>query len=200
MTIEALFIRTRKSIGDIELDGIITETHVNTVELSRNPIELGADITDHAIIEPRILNILAIVSDSPLDEVEVGPIVNPTDRHFGTSTARNITRSVAAYNAIIEIMNRRDPIAVQTRLKLYENMLITNVSCTQDKDSSNIVSMDISLSEALIVSTQIVTLIPRAGIPSQLASPAVEEGRKEITTPPPQQEKSVAKAIGSWVL
>ena len=58
MAFENLFIRTKKSIGGIELDAVLTETHNNQVRLTKNPVELGADITDHAVIEPKRLNIV----------------------------------------------------------------------------------------------------------------------------------------------
>ena len=53
MAFENLFIRTRKSLGGIQLDAVLSESHNNVVRTTKNPVELGADITDHSIIEPK---------------------------------------------------------------------------------------------------------------------------------------------------
>ena len=116
MAFENLFIRTKKSIGGIELDAVLSETHVNQVRLTKNPIELGADITDHSIVEAKRINIVAQVSDNPLGSAAFGQIIDLVTGLFGTSTTQNITRSNAAYAAIVQLMETREPIEIQTKL------------------------------------------------------------------------------------
>ena len=84
MAFEQLFIRTQKSLAGVELDAVISETHNNNISLTKNPIELGADITDHAIIEPKKINIVAQVSDTPLGTAALGEIVDSVTGFFGT--------------------------------------------------------------------------------------------------------------------
>ncbi len=202
MAFENLFIRTKKSIGGIELDAVLSETHTNAVRLSKNPIELGAEITDHAIVEPKRLNIIATVSDTPLGSAAFGQIVDLVTGLFGTSTSRNLTRSNAAYNAVLQLMESREPIEVQTKLKLYENMIITGLRTTQDKNSSRIVEMAISLEEALIVQTETVKLEPEQlleGSPREQASSADNRGRQEPVDPNETTSKSALKSIVDWV-
>lgn len=202
MAFENLFIRTKKSIGGIELDAVISETHSNQVRLTKNPVELGADITDHAIIEPKKINIVAQVSDTPLGTAAFGQIVDLVTGLFGTSTTNNITRSNAAYNAMVQLMEEREPIEVQTKLKLYQDMVITSLSVTQDKNTSRIVLMNISLEEVLITESQIVKLDPeqlQEGSAREQATSAEKKGRQEPVTPSETTNKSVLKSITSWV-
>jgi hypothetical protein len=202
MAFENLFIRTKKSIGGIELDAILSETHNNQVRLTKNPVELGADITDHAVIEPKRLSITAQVSDTPLGTAAFGQIVDLVTGLFGTSTTKNITRSNAAYNAMVQLMEEREPIEVQTKLKLYQDMVITSLSVTQDKNTSRIVLMNISLEEVLITESQIVKLTPeqlQEGSAREQATSAEKKGRQEPVTPSETTNKSVLKSITSWI-
>jgi hypothetical protein len=202
MAFENLFIRTKKSIGGIELDAVISETHTNQIRLTKNPVELGADITDHAVIEPKKINIIAQVSDTPLGTAAFGQIVDLVTGLFGTSTTQNITRSNAAYNAMVQLMEEREPIEVQTKLKLYQDMVITSLSVTQDKNTSRIVLMNISLEEVLITESQIVKLTPeqlQEGSAREQATSAEKKGRQEPVTPSETTNKSVLKSITSWV-
>lgn len=202
MAFENLFIRTQKSLGGITLDAVITEAHTSTVRLTNNPVEFGADITDHAVIEPKVVNINAVVSDTPLGVAAFGQIVDLVTGLFGTATDGNITRSNAAYNALIQLQELREPIEVQTKLKLYTNMMITNIDTNQDKDSSRIVDMFITLKEVLIVESEIVQLSPEqlaAGSPTEQGSSAEKRGRQEQVTPTDATNKSVLKTVIDWV-
>jgi len=202
MSFENLFIRTKKSIGNIQLDAVISESHNNQVRLTKNPVELGADITDHAIIEPKKLNIVAQVSDTTLGIAALGQIVDLVTGLFGTATSDNITRSNAAYNAMVQLMEQREPIDVQTKLKLYENMILTSLSTTQDKDSSRIVLMTINLEEVLITESQIVKLDADqllGGSTSEQGTSSENKGRQEKVTPNETTTTSVLKSIIDWV-
>lgn len=202
MAFENLFIRTKKSIGGVQLDAVLSETHNNSVRTTDNPVELGADITDHSITEPIQLKIVAEVSDTPLGGAAFSQIVDLVTGLFGSSTSSNVTRSNAAYNALIQIQNAREPIDVQTRLKLYKNMLITNINVIQDKDTSRIVRMNIELKEVIITSSVVVQLSAEqlaAGSPKEQAQSAVKRGRQEAKPVSEATNKSVLKSVIDWV-
>jgi len=201
MSFENLFIRTEKSIGDIQLDAVISESHTNEVSLTSNPVEFGAEITDNAVTQPKQVNIVAEVSDTPLGLAAFGQIVDLVTGLFGTSTSDNITRSNAAYNAIIQLQEEREPIEIQTKLKLYTDMVITKVTTQQDKNTSRIARMSIDLQQVIITESEVVPLTEeqlRAGSAKEQASPAEKSGRKEATEPSATTKKSVLKTIVDW--
>ena len=201
MAFENLFIRTKKSIGGIELDAVISESHTSEVRVTRNPIELGADITDHSVVEPKRIQIIAQVSDTPLGVAAIGQIIDNITGLFGSSTSENVTRSNAAYNAMIQLQESREPVDIQTKLKLYRNMIITNVSVTQDKDTSRIVLMNISAEEVRIVQTKIVKLNSSqlSGSAVTQATSAEAKGKVEAVSPDPTTNTSVLKSISGWL-
>jgi len=198
MAFENLFIRTQKAIGGIQLDAVISESHTNEVSLTSNPVELGAEITDHAVVQPKRLNIVAQVSDTPMGLAAFGQIVDLVTGLFGTSTTDNITRSNAAYNAIVQLQEAREPIELQTKLKRYPDMIITNVSVQQDKNTSRIVRMSIDVQQVIITQSEIVQLTEeqlQAGSATEQGSPPEKSGRKEAVEPPAATNKSVAKIL-----
>lgn len=52
-----------RAIDNITLDAVVSEGHTSTLRISDNPIESGADIADHATLEPRSLAITGVVVD-----------------------------------------------------------------------------------------------------------------------------------------
>ena len=182
MAFENLFIRVQRSLGGIQLDSVIEEAHENTIELTQNPIETGVDITDHAIVLPKKVNLRAVVTDSPLGVAAFAAIVDSVTGLFGTSTESNVTRSQQAYLSLVALQEAREPLALVTRLLIYDNMLITSISVTQDKDTSRAVFLNISLEQVIIVESQLAEIDPgdlEEGSTRQQASPTVDGGRKE---------------------
>lgn len=202
MALENLFIRKEKSLGGVKLDAIITESHDNAFRKTSNPVELGADITDHVIIENKKLTIAGVVSDNPIGLAALGQIVDNVTGLFGTSNEANITRSNAAYNALVQLAETREPLEVQTKLRLYENMIITGISCSQDKNTSRIAQMVISMEEIIITESEIVQLTAdqlAEGSPAEQASPPDNKGKQAPVTPSAPVNKSVLKSVVDWV-
>ncbi len=202
MSFDNLFVRSRKSIGGIQLDAVLSESHTNTVKVTNNPIEIGADIADNAIIEPKVVTVVAQVSDTPLGAAALGDIVDLVTGLFGTSTTDNITRSGAAYNALVQLQEQREPIELQTKLKLYTDMIITSIRVIQDANTSRIVALNIEFKELIIVESVIVQLESTqlsSGSATEQGSSADEKGRQETTTPNSTTSSSVLKSVLDWV-
>lgn len=202
MAFENLFIRTQKSLQGIRLDAVISEGHQSVISKTDNPVELGADITDHAKIEPKKLRIVAMVTDTPLGFAAVGEIVDDVTNLFGTSTKENATRSTAAYNALIALQELREPIKVQTKLKAYPNLLITSISTEQNVNKSRMVELYIDLEEINITASEVFELTAdqfQDGEIQEQGSPIQKKGRVEAATPDDKTQKSVLKQTGEFL-
>lgn len=202
MAFENLFIRTQKSLAGIRLDAVISEGHLSIVSKTNNPVELGADITDHAKIEPKKLRIVAMVTDTPSGFAAVGEIVDDVTNLFGSSTKENATRSTAAYNALISIQELREPIKVQTKLKAYSNLLITNIRAEQNVKKSRMVELYIDLEEINITTAEVFEVTAdqfKDGETREQGSPTQKKGRMSAVTPDDKTKKSVAKQIGAFL-
>lgn len=201
MAFENLFIRTKKSIAGIELDAVLTEVHSNTVRLTKNPVELGADITDHAIIEPKRITLGVQVSDTPLGAAAFGKILDDVTGLFGTSTSGNVTRSNTAYNAMVQLMETREPLEIQTKLKLYTSMVIVDIKTTQDKNTSRVAAMVIALEEVIITESLLIKLDSDqldGNTKIQATSPE-KKGKVQSKPVDENTNKSIIKTVLDWV-
>ncbi len=179
-----------RSMGSFVFDAVFEETHEADLEVTDNPVETGVVVSDHAFMKPLRLSISAGVSDTPLAAV--------TDDPFASDAGR----SRRAFEVLTELQRRAEPFAVQTGLKLYENMVITSIRTSQDKDTSGALFFTASLREVIIVYTQVVTYPPRkAGATKRQAGPKKDKGEqqgKEVTNESKKKKlrESAAHALG----
>lgn len=201
MAFENLFIRTKRTIGSVQLDSVIFEEHQGSVTITKNPVESGADITDHAIVQPDLLIIQGVVTDSPLGSAAFGQLIDSITNLFGTSTSANLTRSQQAYEALQTLKNNAEPIDVTTRLKTYTNMMITGLSTSQDKDTSQIAILNITLEEVIITESATLALTESDLFPSvqKSASSIVDRGKQEVKQVAESASSSLLNTIGGWL-
>lgn len=122
-----------KTLGPIPLDVIVREDHESELEITRNPIEFGADVTDHAYILPKRLTIEGVMAS----------------RGFQTHA-----QAAAGYNTILGLQAAREPFAMLSGLRLYTNMLIERVDVQRSEQNSRILHFRASLLEVIIVDTE----------------------------------------------
>ncbi|SIP74142.1 conserved hypothetical protein [Xenorhabdus innexi] len=191
-----------RSIGKFLFDNVMIENHRSSLRITENPIESGAAIADHAILEPKEITIAGImVSYQPPQyfsaimggnfpaalgryplPVEIRAMTRQTEamvnRYMGTGAAmldqvgynrpvapwlpnyqgrandrsRTLDRIGKAYNDLLNLQKKGEPVTVMTGLKQYKNMMIVNISVTQMYDGS--AEFSLTLREIFIVETQ----------------------------------------------
>lgn len=206
-----------RSMGGLVFDAVFEETHEADLEVTDNPVETGVVVSDHAFMKPLRVKISAGVSDTPLKgwgggyQVSQGALVGGGSGEGKDFWARNAPsdpfasdagRSRRAFELLTELQRRAEPFAVQTGLKLYENMVCTSIRTSQDKDSSGALLFTAELREVIIVNTETVKYPPRKpGATKRQAGPKKHKGErqgKEVTSEA-QKEKlrgSLANALG----
>lgn len=201
MALENLFIRTNRNIGGIQLDAVISESHSHTARVTNAPIEVGPDVSDHVIIEPSGLEINGVVSDTPLGLAALDVLSESIFEVFGTEINNGGTRSQKAFDAMIALKNAREPIIVSTKLKEYQNMIVTKVTTEQNKNSSHIVDMRISIQEIFITESEFVE-IEKGQVSEDVANSATstnDRGRVDQVEPEETKQSSWLVSISDWV-
>lgn len=120
-----LLVAANPQTGDLTayvFDAIIRTEHSQKLEYTRNPIQTGAPITDHAYVMPSTVTVEIHMSDA-MQSYVVG------------QWADNESRSVSAYQTLLRLQSSRQPIALFTRLNQYENMLIADVYAVEEHDN-----------------------------------------------------------------
>lgn len=188
-----------RSIGEFELDAVTVEGHESNMRLTENPVESGADIADHAILEPKEITVtgvmvgyeppqhfknllgndLAFMDEYPMPmeirahtrqaeamynqivgqaqdiKGQVGKVLAPwypEAAGMANDSSPSLDRVGKAYEDLLSIQKKGEPITVQTGIKQYENMLIISIGVTQQYDGS--AEFSLTLREIFIVESQ----------------------------------------------
>jgi hypothetical protein len=96
-------------------DAVIRTEHQRRITKTQHPIQTGANVTDHAIIEPARV------------ELEIG-MSDAMDSFIPGQWSGDHSKSVNAYLTLKTIAAARQPLTVTTRLDSYTNMVLTGIS------------------------------------------------------------------------
>lgn len=168
MGISQLIYKKGNFINEIELDVIISESAQTSSIITSNPIENGADVNDHIIINPMTFNISGIVSDTKLSLIS-------TIAEF----TKESSPSVEAWEELLELQANKIPFTLVTNLKAYDNVVLENLAETQDKNTSNSLHFTANLKEIIFVGSQVLTAeqFNEQGVADQ-TTPTTEGGLK----------------------
>ena len=62
-----MVVAISRSLGPVPIDVMLQERHLSRLSITRNPIEFGADVTDHAYVQPKDLWLWRpVLADPPL--------------------------------------------------------------------------------------------------------------------------------------
>jgi len=181
-------------------DSVISEKHRFSIEITKNPVETGVSLTDHAYVNQVPLTLEVAVSDTPfVVKDQYGNVVpfNPQAIYF---TGPNVRRTVNAWQAILDKAESFAVFDVQTGLRLYQNMMFKEGSAEQNVDSSGVLWATIQVVPVIFAQTATV-VYPKRGpkkTKRQAAAP-VDNGKKDAQEPTAPQVKPIslgARAFG----
>lgn len=209
MAINGLFIRTKKSIGSLQLDAVLRENHVSSVSRTMHPVEFGADITDHVFIQPHRYIMEGVVSDTPMGLAGLSQIptnllaqtLEPLAAAFGIDLDAVSTRSQIAFGELVKLQQLREPLEVQAKLVLLQSMIIEELVVSQDKDTSRALFFKASMSQVFIVDTTPV-LAADSLEPGNIAaqgSSLISRGLKQAKDVTVAGVANIKSSVGGWV-
>lgn len=190
MALISLFFQTRAKIGQMELDASMTESHEAAAALSQNEIEDGSNINDNVVLAPLKLTLEGVVSKTPLGfnaligsaatavagqfakgapgigviaAIGVASIGGLLANSFGPDGPKS--RAPAdVFDYLLELRNMRLPLSVLTALKLYENMILTNLSVPRSIQTVGVLRFTATLEQVRIVSSETVDISGVTGV------------------------------------
>lgn len=179
-----IFGQSRATIGSVTIDASVSETHSDTSDVTENPVEQGAKITDHVQIKPKQLTIQGVISDTPINFAFVDNVagaINTVKSYLGGTT-----RSIDAYNRLVDIQRKRDPITVITGLRVYSNMILQNISVNRTATTGKAVHFTAELREIRIAGTGFLASLESLATDAQnIGAETVNRGNQVTKTLPP---------------
>ena len=125
----------RTGINLVSFDTMVSEEHKFTSKVTYYPVESGTIVSDHIINQPDVVILSGLVSDTPLNI-------------FAT-----FNRSVAIFNQLILIHERRQVVDIVTGIKVYRNMAITSLDVPRTIKTGQTLTFNITLQKIVFDDT-----------------------------------------------
>ncbi len=118
-------------------DAVFHLDHYQELTATRHPIQSGASIVDHAFLEPARLVMEIGMSDAMESFIA------------GQFTSDN-SKSVSAYQTLLQLQSLRIPLTVNTRLNQYQNMLIRSLRAPDSVRTGHGLRVLVTLEEIIV--------------------------------------------------
>ena len=167
----------KTNIGGFFFDGFLKVSHDRRLTTTKNPVETGASIVDHAYMEPSVITMDIIMSDaheSLISEQFVG----------------GYARHVQAWQILKELQENRIPMFVFTKLDSYENMVITSMQADDTADTYSSLRATVELTEIPVARVKEVQI-------TSVDQTVIETEIGKITAY--NSDQSVLSQLASWV-
>ncbi len=129
-------VQPQRKIGSIKVQVILSENTNDTLTITKQPVQQGASITDHAYKEPTAFSATMLFRD-------------------------DLDKSLSeVYQDLLDLQISRVPFDIITPKRIYKSMLMATLSQTTDKNTENCLSINMSFQEIIIVNVT-VTSVPR---------------------------------------
>lgn len=167
-------VGVKTNIGGFFFDAYVRLDHTRKTKITEHPVETGSAITDHSYVEPAELIIEVGMSDACISYVA------------GQFTQKE-SRSVSAIDTLWDLQEKRIPMDVTTRLKLYRNMLIEVISVPDDWQTAKGLRASVTLREIRVVG------VATRNMPS--SNPHKTDSTNRGTVQPEPENNSVLRGI-----
>lgn len=144
------------SHASIVCDGVLRQGHERHNEVTKHPVEDGADVSDNIRSDPAVVMIEGIISSSPLPGAQ-----NDTDPH----------RHITAFNLLTEAAKTRATITISTDLSTYHNMAIESFSTPREPRTGTDLYFTLTAREILFATTLTAT-VPKDAFGAKSSPPA----------------------------
>jgi hypothetical protein len=110
---------TTQSLTTYFFDAILRVDHFQELRATDHPVQGGSSITDHAYLLPARVSLEIGMSDA-MDSYQSGQWTG------------NSSKSINAYQTLLQLQALRVPVTVTTRLNTYSNMVIESIRSGDD--------------------------------------------------------------------
>lgn len=138
---QLIYIKT--NINGIFFDAFMEMEHKSDLKITSHPVQQGANVADHAYMEPLELTMTVKMSECNTD---IWP-----DQFIG-----RYTRSASALTVLQDLQASRIPFRVHTRLREYQNMLIKSIVAPDDASKLYGMEATVTMQEVIVAQAETV--------------------------------------------
>lgn len=169
----------------LELDVVISESPEYKATPTRFPVESGAKITDHVLVEPRRLSIEGIVTATPA--IPLG----------GLRGLISPNAPADAHEYLKQLLETREPFTFVGGLEVYENMVLTSYTPVRTSKTSDALEFRATMEQIAIVSTE---LVPATNFkePGESAAAAANRGSQPTSEASSLLGSGAGSVLSQW--
>ena len=134
---QLLMVKT--NLGGYFFDAVFSVDTEHSLTVTQHPVQTGANISDHAFVNPIRMTMQVGVSDA---------MAYRAGADYGGDGK---TKSVQAYRLLCKLQELRTPMQVVTRLNTYQNMLIESIDVSDDVSTLCALKATVNLVQVLVV-------------------------------------------------
>lgn len=175
----------------IQFDASISERYSRRKEITRHPVEAGADVSDHSRLLPTEITIHGWVTDDPII------ILRSLNAEPSVPGGNPDSRSADAWKELNRILDEESEVKLISGLDDFPDMLLKSIDVIKEKDTGRILDATISLQQITIATTQVISVPTPRPEPGQKSSPRdpKDDGGRKPAKPPPEDASGLFKII-----
>jgi len=128
-----LYYGKKHQLGEIVVDAVIKECHEQRAQATEHPTESGESFCDHVQLLPTTISLEGIISNTHLSFIGIPAIKSLYNFTQGESN----DLAERAFEQLEAIFAKREPIAIATSLKDYDNMVLESLSVERSAHTSS---------------------------------------------------------------
>lgn len=144
----------KRQIGNFKAFITTSEETSDRLTITKQPVQQGAMITDHAFKEPTQFSCQIF---------------------FAANTGLSLRQT---YQDLLDLQNSRVPFEIVTPKRVYTSMLIATLSSTTDKTTENCLAIRLACEEIIVVKVNTV-VVPRSSQKNPGATGKTEKSREK---------------------
>jgi hypothetical protein len=185
----AVVARIESELVVIEFDAMPLETHTLACAITDHPVEVGANVSDHARPEPDMLALECVISNTPLTTVQQQRAIRLGTVDFTAENALEIMpdRANICYAQLDFLRSTGALLTVVTTLRVYESMVIQSLTVPRSAQNSNGLHFTLALKQIRIVQNQFTRTpkVSKAGTGKK-----VDTGQQTPKVEPPKKKET----------
>lgn len=164
------------SIGDLVFDALISENHGVKITLTKNKLEDGSNVQDHAIVEPDSLSMTVFWSDM---------------NHYDAENKILLGTAREQWEALETLAKGLEAVTVVTNLKVYSSMMVTQLGTLKGAQDGIGITCNVTLEPLRLVGLQTEVIEVSDEAAHQVTKPSPKT-KPTNTTDEDTEEKSSA--------
>ncbi|HEY8356686.1 MAG TPA: hypothetical protein VIL30_04415 [Ramlibacter sp.] len=128
-------IAISRAIGPVPVDIVVKESVTSELKITQQPVEFGADITDHAYVMPKRIVMDCIIGGSL------------------SRSGNGRLEMMAGWQAMKALQETRQPFTLVSGLDVHRDILIEKLEAERDQDWSSVLKFTATCLQVIIVGT-----------------------------------------------